>query len=148
MKKILTILTLMLFSNMNFSFATVNSIQVSTPAVSTTDQKTAKKDSFKTLLEKIKKKDLSDRQVTAALLAFFLGTFGAHNFYLGRKKQAIAQLLLSILGFILYISGYIGLINSVELVIPITLILGAFILLGLNIWVIVEFVQILTGKIV
>ena len=30
--------------------------------------------------------------IAAALLAFFLGGFGAHNFYLGYKKKAIIQL--------------------------------------------------------
>lgn len=36
----------------------------------------------------------------AYLLWFFLGTWGAHNFYLGRKGVAIAQLILGIIGWI------------------------------------------------
>lgn len=39
----------------------------------------------------------SKSKTTAALLAFLLGGFGAHNFYLGYTGKAIAQLLLTIL---------------------------------------------------
>jgi TM2 domain-containing membrane protein YozV len=40
----------------------------------------------------------------AYLLWFFLGPFGGHRFYLGRKGSAIAQLLLSLSVFGLLIS--------------------------------------------
>lgn len=64
--------------------------------------------------------------VAAALFAFFLGSLGAHNFYLGNTKKAIAQLLMCIFGYITAI------------------ILVGFLILGaLYIWVIVEFVLIL-----
>ena len=36
----------------------------------------------------------SAQKVPAALLAFFLGVFGAHKFYLGYKKEGIIMLLL------------------------------------------------------
>jgi TM2 domain-containing membrane protein YozV len=36
-------------------------------------------------------------KLAAALLAFFLGPFGAHNFYLGRTGIATAQLLVTVL---------------------------------------------------
>ncbi len=61
-------------------------------------------------------------KTTAALLAFFLGAFGAHNFYLGFKGRAIAQLLISVLS--------LGTLAAVS-----------------YIWAFVEFVMILTGKI-
>lgn len=35
----------------------------------------------------------------AGLLAFFLGTLGVHNYYLGNNNRATAQLLLSLLTF-------------------------------------------------
>lgn len=41
----------------------------------------------------------------AYLLCIFLGSFGAHRFYLGRKGSAIAMLILSITFFGLLISG-------------------------------------------
>lgn len=36
-------------------------------------------------------------KIAAALLAFFLGSFGIHNFYLGYNGKGLAQLLLTIL---------------------------------------------------
>ena len=45
-------------------------------------------------------------KAVAALLAFFLGYFGAHDFYLGYKKQGIIKIIFSItiiLSFVTYI---------------------------------------------
>ncbi|MDX2110587.1 MAG: TM2 domain-containing protein [Verrucomicrobiota bacterium] len=42
-------------------------------------------------------------KITAVLLCFFLGAFGAHKFYLGMKGPAIAMLLISTLGAIFYL---------------------------------------------
>lgn len=56
----------------------------------------------------------------AALLAFFLGFLGAHNFYLGNTKKGIIQVLLSVTFFGTAISG---------------------------LWAFVEFIMILTGSI-
>jgi len=61
-------------------------------------------------------------KTTAALLAFFLGGFGVHNFYLGFKGKAIAQLLITILT------------------------VGTFAWVS-YLWAFVEFILILTGKI-
>lgn len=69
-------------------------------------------------------------KVAAALLAFFLGCFGAHNFYLGHTGKAVAQLLLTIFGYILTV-----------------VIIGAFMIIAVGIWAFVEFILILTGSI-
>ncbi len=61
-------------------------------------------------------------KTTAALLAFFLGGFGVHNFYLGFKGRAIAQLLITVLS--------VGTLAGVS-----------------YLWAFVEFILILTGKI-
>lgn len=61
-------------------------------------------------------------KMTAALLAFFLGAFGAHNFYLGKKGTATAQLLLTLLS-----CGFLAFVSSI--------------------WSFVEFIMILTGSI-
>ena len=39
----------------------------------------------------------SKSKVTAALLAFFLGCLGIHNFYLGHRKRGLTQLLITVL---------------------------------------------------
>lgn len=43
----------------------------------------------------------------AYLLWFFLGSFGAHRFYLGRTGTAVAQLLLLLLGWLPMMLGYV-----------------------------------------
>lgn len=57
----------------------------------------------------------------AYILALFLGGFGAHRFYLGRTGSAVAQLVLFILGWL-----------------TLGLFVGAFFLLIVGIWVIVD----------
>ena len=54
-------------------------------------------------------------KLAAGLLGIFLGTFGVHNFYLGRTGKAVAQLLISVLslGFLSPISGIWGLIEGI-----------------------------------
>lgn len=69
-------------------------------------------------------------RIAAGLLGIFLGAFGIHNFYLGYTKNAVIQLGATILGIILSCIG-----------------IGALIVLGIEIWGIVEGIFILTGKI-
>ncbi len=57
----------------------------------------------------------------AYLLWFFVGMFGAHRFYLGRTGSGVAQLILCILGWATLVA-YVG----------------AFMLGGVAIWVIVD----------
>ena len=42
-------------------------------------------------------------RIAAALLAFFLGVFGAHNFYLGHTSRGVTQLVLYLVGWALSI---------------------------------------------
>lgn len=64
-------------------------------------------------------------KVVVGLLAIFLGSLGIHNFYLGHKDKAIAQLLLTVVGW-----AFIGIGPVVA-----------------TIWSIVEGIQIFTGTI-
>ena len=64
-------------------------------------------------------------KVAAGLLAIFLGSFGVHNFYLGYTGKAVAQLLLTLVGWILCGLGPIA----------------------AGIWGLVEGIMILTGSI-
>ena len=57
------------------------------------------------------------KRLTAALLAFFLGVFGAHKFYLGYNTQGVVMLLVSVLGLILIIPTLIiGIIAFIEFI--------------------------------
>jgi TM2 domain-containing membrane protein YozV len=57
----------------------------------------------------------------AYLLWFFLGTFGAHRFYLGRTGTAVTQLLMTIIGWL-----------------TVVLVVGIFILIAVGIWLLVD----------
>ncbi len=69
--------------------------------------------------------NVSDKsRAAAAILAFFLGGLGIHNFYLGRTKQGVIQLVLFLFCW-LYIPAII-----------------------VGIWAIVDFVLILCGNVI
>ncbi|MFM2480087.1 TM2 domain-containing protein [Celerinatantimonas sp. YJH-8] len=64
----------------------------------------------------------SSKKIAAAILAFFLGGFGAHKFYLGYTKQGVIMLLIFLFGFILIgiPSMIIGIIAFIEFIIYLT----------------------------
>ena len=73
---------------------------------------------------------ISDKSMsTAALLAFFIGGFGAHRFYVGKTGTAVCMLVMAIVGILLSCI-YIG--------IPLCLATG--------IWSLIDFVMILCGS--
>ncbi len=47
-------------------------------------------------------------RIVGAILAFFLGAFGAHNFYLGKTSSAVTQLLLTLVGWIVVIGPVVS----------------------------------------
>ncbi len=72
----------------------------------------------------------SKSKIVAGLLGIFLGCFGVHNFYLGYTSKAVTQLVLTIVGMVLS-----------------CVVVGAFLVLGIEIWGLVEGIMILCGKI-
>ena len=72
----------------------------------------------------------SKSKIVAGLLGIFLGCFGVHNFYLGYTSKAVTQLVLTIVGIVLS-----------------CVVVGAFLVLGIEIWGLVEGIMILCGKI-
>lgn len=65
------------------------------------------------------------KRYVAVILAYALGIFGIHNFYLGNNSKAVAQILLTTLGSLLFGLGMIA----------------------TSVWVLVETVQLLTEKV-
>lgn len=68
-------------------------------------------------------------KVAAGLLGIFLGSFGVHNFYLGYTNKAVGQLVGTIVGYILCI-----------------IFIGFFIVVGIQIWALVEGILILSAQ--
>lgn len=60
----------------------------------------------------------SSKKIPAALLAFFLGVFGVHKFYLGYTRQGLIMLLVFLFGIVLLgiPSVVIGIIAFVEFI--------------------------------
>jgi TM2 domain-containing membrane protein YozV len=160
MKKITMILVAVLFSmsaiHAGMVYAPANTV---TPAAANTVA-TAKKMSkgklfvkvFKSKLAKIfgtTKKSGDKSKVLAAILAFLIGIFGAHDFYLGNKKAGFIKLGLSLVGYGLYLAGILsaGVLTATEAVaFPVIAIVGLVILFGVSIWAFVDFIRILTEK--
>jgi TM2 domain-containing membrane protein YozV len=68
-------------------------------------------------------------RAVAAILAFILGVFGAHRFYLGKTESAVAMLILVLLGFA-----------------TIIILVGILFLVVVTIWALVDFIIILVGS--
>lgn len=68
-------------------------------------------------------------KVTALILVIFVGSLGVHNFYLGHTGKGIAQLSLTVIG---WITSF--------------LLIGFVFLAIVGIWVLIELIQIATGS--
>lgn len=107
---------------------------------------------FKKEFGSSKKSGFGKTKITAAILAFFLGTLGVHSFYMGNKKKGFIQLGATVIGIALMV---IGLANAVSTIDPITgtiskgsigvALIGYILLAGVSIWAFIDFIRILTG---
>lgn len=100
-----------------------------------------------------------ESKVAAAVFAFFLGVFGAHNFYIGLTGRAIAQLCLTIVSWVLMVVGLIMVGEGIgdpdywvddddDLIGggAFLAIIGMLVQLAVWFWAFVEFILILMGK--
>ena len=107
---------------------------------------------LKNKLEKVadKAKRAGDKsKIVAALLAFFLGSFGVHDFYLGNKRNGFIKLLGTLVGIALMIIGIAGAATTTAsglAALPALAIIGYILILGISIWAFVDFIRILTGS--
>lgn len=53
-------------------------------------------------------------KIVGALLAFFLGSIGAHNFYFGKTGKAVAQLVTTVVAWIGIIIGFVCIVNGAD----------------------------------
>ena len=87
-----------------------------------------------------------DKMLIAALLAFFFGSLGAHWFFLGKTGRGMARLLVSILGFLLYIIGWAMLYLIYSEFGVVLLLIGVALLIVNSILVIIDLIRILTDN--
>ena len=149
MKKILSIAMLAIFTS-----------GVSTDVMAAFPVKTVKSQQTGKTVEKIKieKVNLSTEsnevavtaaasggksQVAAALLAFFLGELGIHNFYLGNTSKGFMQLGGFLLGLALVIAGAATAVAGSTSVL---FWVGLFLIIGISIWAFIDFIRILIGS--
>jgi TM2 domain-containing membrane protein YozV len=106
------------------------------------------------------------KKVVAALLAFFVGGTGAHNFYIGTTGRAVSQLIVLVVSWVAVIAGYVMMVSGAgdevvsrysgetyvvgedaDLVIVggLSVLVGYLLMVGLWIWTMVEFIMILTA---
>ena len=83
--------------------------------------------------------DISPKsRLTATLLVWFLGIFGAHRFYLGKTGTAIAMLVLGIVGWIFMGVGVATYLWGISL-------FGYLFIIAVGIWAFVDFIFAVAG---
>lgn len=89
-----------------------------------------------------------NEMVIAALLAFFLGGFGAHWFYLGERGRGMARLLVTLGGLLLYIIGAVMYVaaGGASILGAAIAFIGLLALFANQILVIIDLVNILTDN--
>ena len=98
--------------------------------------------------------DISKRsRLATALLALFLGIYGAHQFYAGKVGAGMAMLILGILGALFYLRDtadailhfFTGLIGPLHLPFPFHYVFIVF-LIAIAVWAFVDFLTAVVGR--
>lgn len=125
--------------------AIVSSVSSKTTEATITTKVAKKEIKSAVKAEKANGGGLRKSKIAAALLAFFLGGFGVHSFYMGQTGKGFAQLGGSVLGLILMISGLAGYVSGAGTSFPTLALIGYLLFFGVGIWAFVDFIRILTG---
>jgi TM2 domain-containing membrane protein YozV len=89
----------------------------------------------------------SKSRMVTTLLVFFLGIFGAHRFYLGKKVTAVVMLLLAIFGIVSYVFSLTLLHDSAfSIWVGIAILAGLASLLAVSIWALIDFILVVSGR--
>ena len=95
----------------------------------------------------IAKEISSKSRLATALLASFLGAFGAHRFYLHKMGTATLMLLLAIFGIVSYVLSLAILGHSTfPIWVGIVVLVGLISLLAVAIWALVDFISVVSGR--
>jgi len=78
-------------------------------------------------------------RLAATLLAWFLGIFGAHRFYLGKTGTAVVMLVLGISYWLFYILG-------MALAAAPLIVLGVLCIVAVGIWAFIDFIFAVSGN--
>ena len=89
----------------------------------------------------------SKSRLATSLLAWFLGIFGAHRFYVGKVGTAVVMLILGILAAVCYFVGFFGGLagDRGEPVWGLMLIAG-ILYFSVWVWMIIDFIIAVTGN--
>jgi hypothetical protein len=86
------------------------------------------------------------KQILAAVLAAVGGVVGVHDFVLGNTTKGLIHLGLFALGLALVFIGAASVTTGAASGLPLLSLIGLLILLGNNIWTLIDFVRILMGN--
>jgi TM2 domain-containing membrane protein YozV len=107
------------------------------------------KNKFEKVAQKAKRAG-DKSKVVAAILAFFLGNLGIHDFYLGNKRNGFIKLAATLIGVALMIIGIASVATTSTVTglaaLPVLAVIGYIIVLGVSIWSLIDFIRILTGS--
>lgn len=90
----------------------------------------------------------SKKKMLAAIFAITLGYVGVHSFYMGQTVKGIVQAGAFALGLVLYVVGIAATITTAGTADTVSglAIAGLLIIIGVEVWAVIDFVRILTGK--
>lgn len=86
-------------------------------------------------------------RLATSLLAWFLGEFGAHRFYVGKTETALIMLVMGVLSGVCWFGGFFGaLASGGDHPVWVLLVIGVLMYVAVGVWSVVDFVIAVTGN--